>query len=447
VAPGSHQITASYILDPYNGGSTSTITQVVAASTPGTATIVSNPYGTLTVYGATMNGNTISNWSNNVTILLGNIPGGAGSVAEIDFDGLNLAARGSISIDAGAPGQVVRLVDTSGKPSAIAGSIGSSEAGAGFAALVFENSSGLATYPGGGMLSLAGIVVDTLGATWMDGGPLINNGVIDAGLRLEIFASDITGGGTPGNGEFRGDRIVLHTFGNAHNPIHGNDFLQNAIFLQPGTGTSIVDLTINAYGNAPQVFNLRMVRDSGAIVRMPSAWPAGSSFPLNNAVVAPTGARPRGVPDPSYGGGSMILRAARVITLGDEGTGDFVFPGAIVLKSDVAIDFNNVALNQGWTTSGQSFQGVFLEAPQIMSSSGNIRVYGNDLNWINFSTMPTTPVRAFSLVRNADGTASFAQSDATAPHLNTYSVISAAAVAGGCWTCLVNTTPINVYGP
>ena len=143
----------------------------------------------------------------------------------------------------------------------------------------------------------------------------------------------------------------------------------------------------------------------------------------------------------------MILRAARVITLGDEGTGDFVFPGAIVLKSDVAIDFNNVALNQGWTTSGQSFQGVFLEAPQIMSSSGNIRVYGNDLNWINFSTMPTTPVRAFSLVRNADGTASFAQSDATAPHLNTYSVISAAAVAGGCWTCLVNTTPINVYGP
>ena len=45
VAPGSHQITASYILDPYNGGSTSTITQVVAASTLGTATIVSNPYG------------------------------------------------------------------------------------------------------------------------------------------------------------------------------------------------------------------------------------------------------------------------------------------------------------------------------------------------------------------------------------------------------------------
>lgn len=447
-SPGGHSITALYVIDPYNGASSGTATQVIAPLTPGTATIVNNPYGSISVGGATLNGNTISNISSTAYIQLGKVPGIGGSVAEIHFDGLNLGPGGFINIRSGAGGQVVRLVDTSGNPSAIGGSVvGNDFGGAGFPVLRFENSSGFVTYPGGGVLS-DGIIIDTLGATWTEGGPVVNNGVIDAGASLEILASNITGGGTPGSGEMRADRIVMRTFGNAHNPIYGNNFLENGLFLVGGGGRARdIDLTINAYGSAPQVFNLRMIRGSGAMVRMPSTWPTGSAFPVNNAVVPPAGIRPQGVPDPGYGGGSLILRADGVITLLDDGTGDFVFPGAIVLKSDVAIDFNNVALNQGWTTSGQAFQGVFLEAPLIMSSSGNIRVYGNDRNWINFSSLPTTPVRAFSLVRNADGTASYAPSDASTPHLNTYSLISNTAAAGGCWTCLINTTPVNVYGP
>jgi Bacterial Ig-like domain (group 3) len=446
-APGLHSITALYIVDLYNGPSSATVTEVIAPSSPGNATIVNNPYGILTVGGATLSGNVISAMSSHVYIQLGNVPG-SGSVMEIDFDGLNLAPGSDFFIRSGAGGQVVRLVDTSGKPSALAGAIGGNDfGGAGFPELRLENSSGVVTFPGGGMATLAPLIIDTLGTSWTQGAPLVNNGVLE-GTSLEIRASNITGGGTPGGGEFRGDRIVIRTFGNAHNPIHANDFLANALFLLPSNGTTgNVDLTINAYGGAPQVFNLRMIRGSGAIVHMPSAWPAGSTAPVNNAVVPEAGSRPAGVPDPPYGGGSMIIRADGVITLGDEGTGDFVFPGAIVLKSDVAIDFNNVRLNQGWTTSGQAFQGVFLEAPQIMSSIGNIRVYGNDRNWINFSQMPTTPVRAFTLRRNGDGSASFGPSDTTAPHLNTYSLIANTAATGGCWICLVNTTPINVYGP
>ena len=89
---------------------------------------------------------------------------------------------------------------------------------------------------------------------------------------------------------------------------------------------------------------------------------------------------------------------------------------------------------------------MFLEAPRITSTAGPIRVYVNDRNWANFSTLPVAPVRAFSLVRNADGSASHVPADATVPHLNTYSVISNAAIAGECWVCLVNAAPVGMYG-
>jgi hypothetical protein len=135
------------------------------------------------------------------------------------------------------------------------------------------------------------------------------------------------------------------------------------------------------------------------------------------------------------------------LALRNGGTNDFAFPGAIALKAGGTLDFNGVAVNQGWTTTGQSFQGLFFEAPSIVSPAGLIQLYGNDLNWMNFSALPQQYVRAFSLKRNGDGSASFAAADTVAPHLNTYSVIQGAAATGGCWVCLVNTAPVNMYGP
>lgn len=447
--PGSHTIIVLYVVDPFNGASGDVATQVIAPSVPGTATIVSNPYGTLTVGGATLRGNTISNMSSHVYIQLGNIPGTPEVVAEFDFQGLNLAPGSDLTIRSGAAGQIARLVDSSGNASALGGYVGGNDfGGGGFPVLYLANSNGIVTHPGGGALTQAGIVIDTLGATWTEGGAIVNDGVIEGGVSLEILASSISGGGVLGNGEFRGDRIAFHTFGNAHNPIHGDRYLENFLILQPSLGTTRdVDLTINAYGNTPQIFNLRLVRGSGATLHMPSAWPTGSRFPVNNAVVPPDGVRLPGVPDPGYGGGSMIVRAQGTLKLADDGTGDFVFPGAVVLLSDVAIDFNGVLFNQGWTTSGPPFQGAYFEAPKISSSGGTIRVYGNDRNWINFSTPPATPVRSFSLVRNADGSASYAPSDASAPHSNTYSALANTAASGGCWTCLINPVPVNLYGP
>jgi hypothetical protein len=124
-----------------------------------------------------------------------------------------------------------------------------------------------------------------------------------------------------------------------------------------------------------------------------------------------------------------------------------VFPGAIVLISNQWIDLMGTTVNQGWTGNGQAFQGIFFEAPIIQDSSGRMNLYGNAKNWINMSTMPITPVSAFTLQVNNDGSQSFAPSDGVSTHLNKYTYISGIAVAGGDWRAAVNTTPVNMGAP
>lgn len=442
LAAGDHLITATYPGDPDDPPASVALTQAVAPRTPGIANIVTNPYGPMSVQGATLVGNTISNMTSNVVIRLGKVPGAPGAAAQIDFQGFNLATGGTLDIQAGAPGQVVIVVDTGARPSVIGGGIVASYAADDAAPLYFRNPNGITITTSGAVAAQPGVSLDTLGATWSSGGPIVNQGVLDGGDRMELLASNITG-----NGEFRGNSVVVHTFGNANNPVYGAHYLQNGLrlFMSANNVGMTIALTLNAYGSAPQVLNFDV--HANATVWMPSAW-SGTAVPPNNPVVpAPNGIRRAGVPDPAYGGGSMIVQASLSLALVNGDTHDFVFPGAIVLKAVDGLDLNGVVVNQGWTTSGRSFQGVFLEAPNIFSSSGLIEVYGNDLNWINFSTFPNTPVRAFALVRQPDGSATYAASDATAPHLNTYSTITSTAADGGCWTCLISANPVNMFGP
>ena len=170
-------------------------------------------------------------------------------------------------------------------------------------------------------------------------------------------------------------------------------------------------------------------------------------LPQNNNPLAPGAIRPPGAPEPAFGGGSMIVQATGSLALVNGGTNDFVFPGAIVLKAGGHLDMNGVLVNQGWTITGQPFQGIFLESPNIVSPAGNIQLYSNYPNWVNFSTFPHAPVRAFSLIVAGDGSAGFIAADAIIPHLNTYSVITDIAAGGGCWLCAINMQPIDVYGP
>lgn len=442
-AAGSHTITARYSGDAGSIESHATLTQVVAPLVPGTATVTTNPYGPLSVQGASLVGNTISNMTSNVVIQLGKVPGSPGVAAAIDFQGLNIGPGSELILRPGAAEQVVVLVDTGGNPSVIGGYVVAQNFGPDPPVLYLNNKNGVTITASGVMIGLSGTILDTLDGSWNVGQPIVNNGVIDAGVHMELLASQING-----PGEFRGNSIVLRSFGNANNPANGQYFLQNGLNLIPSVNnaTSTVALTLNAYGSAPQVLNLAV--RGNATVWMPSDWTSGAWAPTNNPVVPlPNGVRRAGVPDPAYGGGSMIVQAAGSLALVDGATHDFAFPGGIVLKAGGDLDLNGVFVNQGWTTSGRSFQGVYLESPNIFNSKGDIEVYGNDGNWINFSTFPNSRVRAFALVRNPDGSAGFAPSDATAPHLNTYSTLTNTAASGGCWTCLVNPQPVNMFGP
>ena len=437
---GSHAITASYAGDVGNGPSNGMLTQVISPGVPGTATVVANPYGALSVQGATLVGNTISNLQPTVVIQLGSILPPAGAAAEIDFQGLNLAAGSSLTIRSGAPGQLVFLVNTDANGSAIAGVLqAQSGNGAPPPILYVKNRHGFTLYAGGSIDAHSGLGVDTTFNSFTVAQPIVNAGTLDGGSALELVASGITGGGA-----FRGNAIIVRTFGNANNPVNGAFYLSNGLQLFPSTGNNIA-LTLNTFGSAAQFMNLHGHGDLS--VWMPSAWPPGSVVPPNNQVVAPNGVRAAGVADPSYGGSSLIVQSTGSIALVNGGTNDFVFAGGIVFKAATSIDTAGVLVNQGWTTSGQPFQGTFFEAPQIGSSVGFIQSYTNNLNWVNFSTFPITPVRAFMLVRNGSGTASFVASDGVTPHLNTYSVLINTAALGQCWTCLQNPNPVNMYGP
>jgi len=281
----------------------------------------------------------------------------------------------------------------------------------------------------------SGLLVSGL-SDWTVGESLINHGTIDGGEYLELHGRKIQGGGA-----FIGDEIFVSTLTVANNPVNGSFFLSNGLQLYPGP-SGHVNLQLHAYGTTPQVLNIKINGDGD--VYMPSGT-TRTGPPANNAVIPQGGTRAPGVPEPSYGGGSMIVQATGSLRVASGPNNDFVFPGAIVLKALGTLDLNGVVINQGWTTSGQQFQGVFFEAPDIVSPAGNIQVLTNNPNWINFSTLPQQHVRTWSLKAQPNGGAAYDVADSYAPHRNSYSATVNAAANGQCWTCLINFTPINVF--
>ena len=410
---------------------------LAGASSASEADVISNPYGALTLLNGTLNGNSITALKPGAVIQLGTTPGSAGSFAEIDFHGLSIAAGDTLTVKSGAPGQSIMLVNVDAGASSIAGAlVASGGNGAAAPVVSLQNPNGITVELSGNIIAPAGLLLDTLGNTSTIGQPLVNNGVLDGGSSLQLFAAKVTGGGS-----YKGNAVVVSTFGHANNPVNGAHFLSNGLQLFPSSGSTVA-LTLNGYGSMPQALNLRV--NGNATVQMPSAWPAGSSLPANNRPVPPGGSVPPGTPAPGFGGGSMIVQATGTLTLVNNGTDDFVFPGAIVLKSTGDLDVNGVVVNNSWTGAGQSFQGVFFESPNIVSTPGLIQVLTNNLNWVNFSTLPHAPVRTWQLVPAGNGSLSHLAADSIAPHRNTYSILIEAAAAGQCWVCLVNGAPINV---
>jgi hypothetical protein len=438
---GSHTITAAYSGDANNDPSSGSLTIEAVEGVPGIATIVSNPYGSLAVQGAQLAGNTIFNFTGNTVIQLG--PSTGPGEFQLDFDAFNLASGNSFKIRSGAAGQVVALLHADAKPSIVAGSLVAEDGGLGAPNMSYDTPGGLNVRVTGSIVSPGGLNLDLLAGSWYSGKPLYNDGLLDGGVKLDMYASDIHGGG-----QFAADDTKLHVFGSANNPVHGAHFLQNGLDLRPGPGALPYRVLVNAYGTSPQFINLHMGGD--VTVWMPSQWPYGFAWPANQFVIPPGSSRPAGAPEPSYGGSSIILQSTGTLSLfdgGSQGTGDLAFAGGIVLKSPYAIDLKGVTINQGWTTAGRAFQGFYAESPYITNSKSSIDIYSNDLNWTNFSTKPDKPVHVWRLTGNANGGASYAPADLLAPHLNTYSQLIEAAANGQDWTSLVNTQAYDMTQP
>ncbi len=426
--------------------STATVT-VVDNETPATvmppaATIVQNPYGTLTVIGAAFDGVTLSSPTRNVDIELGATRGTAGSMLRIDFQGLSIGPGNTLRVRSGAAGQTVMLVNVSPDLAAVAGSIVAIQGnGAPPPALVVKSAPGLTLGPSGRIFTPSGLTIDTLAADPANGMPIENQGTIHGGSALTLKAARVNGGGL-----FRANALTFVTFGNLNNPANGAHYLANGLQLHPASGNAL-SVAIAGYGSSPQVYNL-MLNGNGT-VSMPSSWPTGSTLPPNNRPVLPKEVRTAGVPDPFQGGGQVIVQASGNLTLDGGPSSDFVFPGGFVLRANGSIDINGTTLVNGWTTSGTTYQGIFLEASSIVDSSGAsaLAVYTNDRNWANFSVRPTLPVRTSTLMRQADASARYADADAQAPHLNFYGLVTEAGAAGKCYACLVNTSVMDLGTP
>ncbi|MCC7039286.1 MAG: Ig-like domain repeat protein [Burkholderiales bacterium] len=424
-----------------NATTTVTIVDNEAAATamPASATVITHPYGALNVIGAQFDGTHLSNPTRNVDIELGTTPGTAGSVARIDFAGLSVGPGNTLRIRSGAPGQTVLLVNVSSELAEVAGSIVAIQGnGAPPPTLIVKSPPGMTLVPGGRIETPSGLTVDTLGADIATGSPLVNRGVLHGGSTLALKAAKVTG-----DGLLRANATTFTTFGNLHNPVNGAHFLANGLQLHPASGKTVT-VAIAGYGTSPQVYNLMV--NGNAVLSMPSVWPAGSTLPANNRPVLPNEVRSAGVPDPGYGGGQIIIQAAGTLTLDGGASRDFVFPGGFVLRANGAIDVAGTTLINGWTTSGTIYQGIFVEAPSIVDSTGSpaLDVLTNDVNWVNFSVRPALPVQTSTLRRQGDGTARYGNANAAAPHLNFYGLVTEAGAAGKCYVCLVNTTVMDL---
>jgi filamentous hemagglutinin family protein len=410
---------------------------VAAPMFPGPANISANPYGGISVQGAFLSGSTITFAPGNAVIQLGTTPGTPGSFVKLDFQGFNIASGSTLTIRSGAAGQKVVLFNADASASVIGGTLqGAGGNGAPPAEIYLHNPNGITVNAGGAVSSASGVTIDTLGVSPSVGQSMTNAGVIDGGSALRLLGARITGGGA-----YKGDNVFISSFGNVNNPVNGSHFLANSLQLYPSAGANVA-LTLNDYGTAPQVLNV-MINGNGT-AQMPTAWPPSDPTIANNAPVPMGGSRPPGAPEPGFGGGSVIVQSTGSLTLAGGTSNDFAFAGGIVLKALGTLDLNGVLVNQGWTTTGKAFQGVFFESPNIISTAGNIQVLSNNLNWINFSTLPHAPVRTWQLALAGDGSAQYVNADLVAPHLNTYSLLIETAAAGGCWVCLVNTQPVNM---
>jgi hypothetical protein len=228
------------------------------------------------------------------------------------------------------------------------------------------------------------------------------------------------------------NNLNLTAWGSINAPIAGNtNWLLNPMQVKAANAGAPIFASLSAVGGGFQAINLGFTGDlmvnSGATLT-PFAI-VGFSTP----VIFPP-------PLVANGGSQLILQATGNMDINGVAGPlfplapfSFQFPGGVVFKAGGYVSLN-APLYNAWTVGGAAFQGVFFEAPTIITTS---YIATNTLNWVNYSSYPVTgPANAYIITQPAPGEFQFVLYP-QATHYNVYSL----EVVGGAPCTVPNPSP------
>ncbi|MDD4934097.1 MAG: filamentous hemagglutinin N-terminal domain-containing protein [Methylacidiphilaceae bacterium] len=229
-------------------------------------------------------------------------------------------------------------------------------------------------------------------------------------------AQNITGPGTVTANRVLFDGVT----GNINNRV-GTNPLQNGFHIANGPGGNTA-ITISAVGTSPQAINLNV---------------AGNATVNSGRTATFTHADDALRPVPNTGS-NLLVQASGNLTvvqsgseMEDSGTSlsaqalhipnGFVFPGGIVLIAGTGGSGTlalNTVVDNGYTTTAVAGQGIFFQAPTILSPNP---VVTNGNTWVNFSVQPSVVPAIYGVATTASSSAYTLVPDSGAFHIRSYS--------------------------
>ena len=226
--------------------------------------------------------------------------------------------------------------------------------------------------------------------------------------------------------------LNLTAWGSINAPITGNtNWLLNQMQVKTAIPGVPVFATLSAVGGGFQAINLGFTGD--LVVNSGATATPFAIVGFASPVLFPP-------PLVANGGSQLILQASGNIDInGSAGPlfplapVSFQFPGGVVFKAGGYVSLNTPLYN-AWTLNAQPFQGVFFEAPTIITTS---YIATNPNSWVNYSSYPATgPANAYTIAQPLPGEFQFIATP-QATHYNVYSL----EVVGGAPCTTPNPSP------
>ncbi|WP_142660157.1 hypothetical protein [Methylacidimicrobium tartarophylax] len=283
---------------------------------------------------------------------------------------------------------------------------------------------GLASGGSGGLITVATNLVASSAINFFTLGSSYNANVrgnlslTGSNGTAEFFGSaqNITGPGA-----IAADRVLFDgVAGNINNRV-GTNPLQNGLHIANGPSGNTA-ITISAVGTSPQAINLTVA--GNATVNSGRT----ATFVHSDDALRPV----------SNAGSNLLVQTTGNLTvaqsaseLEDNGTSlsaqvlhiskGFVFPGGIVLIAGTGGSGSlalNTVVDNGYTTTASAGQGIFFQAPTILSPNP---VVTNGNTWVNFSVRPSVVPVIYGVATTVSSPFYTLVPDPSAFHIRSYS--------------------------